>query len=87
MYINCSAIWNAEGSPTKGQVSCCESCHDDDEEFNMGLIEFYEDEIVPELKYSSNSKCIGGICCAVSHALDKMEGRIEFLQKIYLAEG
>lgn len=80
MYITCKAIWDA--GITKDRVGCCGSCHIGDEDFDMGLIEIYEDDI----GLSDRMVRVGEICCAVSHALDELPNKQDVLRKIWESE-
>ena len=82
MYISCKTLWDA--GITKDQVSCCGSCHDDEEydPVGYGLREIYEDEIgLPRTE--PFGKVVGHICCAVSHYLDDTGKRTELLKQVY----
>jgi hypothetical protein len=77
MYITCKSLWDA--GITKDQVSCCGSCHVDEDEFDIALTEIYPDEI--GLPRSDNS--IGAVCCAVNNFLDHTGKRRELLTQVY----
>ena len=77
MHITCQSLWDA--GITKDKVSCCGSCHVDEDEFNMSLNDIYPEEI--GLQRSDNA--IGAICCSVAVFLDKTGMRRELLIQVY----
>lgn len=70
MWISCQKLREA-GITT---VKCCGSCHDDaDDGWDWEMCGIYENDV---LEGGDWLKLIGGVCCAVSNALEKSDPRV-----------